>query len=49
MNTRLYARRFPTAADIRRKFAETQSVRITAARCGVPMDIVLNALVAPAD
>ncbi len=36
--------RIPSAASIRVEFARTGSVRLTAARCGVPMDFVADAV-----
>jgi hypothetical protein len=44
MTARFHALPIPTAKDIRAKYAATGSVRITAARCGVSIDIVRDAL-----
>ena len=38
MNPRFYARPFPTTEEVRAKYAETRSVPITAARCGVSIE-----------
>jgi hypothetical protein len=45
MPRRFHAQPIPTATDIRRKYAETRSVPLTAARCGVPVDYVRDALI----
>jgi hypothetical protein len=48
MSNKFRARPFPTADDIRAAYAEIRSIPLTAARCGVSIDLVRDALLARA-